>query len=645
MRPAGVSSQTFRSLALLVFTVAMVVFSAYATSRGDLTITASVSSGNAGDLQVFHGARAAFTERRSDWFATGVDPGTIQIRTRGRGAAWLRIDPPIRTVSRICGLRVDQDGPEASYELHATWQANAWVAGACIRIQPTPGADDPQLVIRFTEQAADRIMSAGRWWILALVGWTAAAVLLLRVLLSAVRWVQPRLPTGCRPLLLDRHLPGIFGALLVVFGACYIIVTPPGAVPDEEAHFAKVIRVSQGILIGDADDRPIPNPRAMYGPFVDYLFNKEPFLPSQLKAQLAQPLICGPGDAHPAKGANGYSPHLYLVPSLVYLGSCKAGASFGTFLYLSRAANLLLAAALMTFGLYHAGWGRWGLLLAALLPMSIFQMASISADSLTLSLSLGWLGLVSGIASGKLSPARASPALWVFSLGIAFLKPGAAWILICLAFCKPVYDAARLPFGAALAKHLALPWVIHIGWLMAAADSAMIADGVDASANFQRLMADPSSAIRILAATVQHRGIDLARMMVGTLGWLDVPLAEWTYRVAAMLAAAALFSNRPDVRPPGPAIAVAALVVAMASMVMIALPLLVTWTPAQSAVVLGLQGRYFTLSAAFALVWCSFRSPGAIRGVLLTLILAGVIVINIDAIVRLYEAYFIFGRH
>jgi uncharacterized membrane protein len=79
-------------------------------------------------------------------------------------------------------------------------------------------------------------------------------------------------------------------------------------------------------------------------------------------------------------------------------------------------------------------------------------------------------------------------------------------------------------------------------------------------------------------------------------------------------------------------------------MMVIALPLLISWTPGDSPVIRGLQGRYFTVTAAFALVWCSFRSPPALRAVLVMAIVLGVLAINVDAIQRLHEAYFLTGR-
>ncbi|QOW21675.1 DUF2142 domain-containing protein [Novilysobacter avium] len=629
------------ALALLLV---LACLAAYAGHRGKTVVTLGVASQSPGHLQVFHDGRANFTERHSRLHDIGPVDQTVAMALPGRGAMWLRIDPPSGTTTRLCHVQVSGVDTPAGYELSRASEVSIREEAGCLHVQAGSDAADPQFVIHFRGRSASSIAAAQRWWWLALAGWGLAGLMAVRLVHLSGPWMQAWLPGWMRGEDLDKQIHWIFVVIMLGFGAAYIVVTPPGAVPDEEAHLAKIVRISQGVPLGDSGDRPMPDPRMMYGPFSDYLINKEAFTRDQLVAQMAKPLVCEPGPARLARGANGYAPHHYLLPTLVYLAGCKADASFGWFLYLSRALNLLLATALIAFGLAHAGRGKWGLFLVALLPMSIFQMGSISADSLVMSLSLGWLGVVSGIAGGSLSPRRAAPALWGLSLAIAFLKPGTAWVLVCLLFCKPAYDAARMSFTVALAKHLALPWVIHLAWTLVAAGNVAVAKGVDAAANLESLMSHPAGALGTLLATVQHKGVDLASTMVGVLGWLDVSLSSWVYPLAGLLGLAALFANGSSVQQLQRHVLALALVAIVGSMMVIALPLLISWTPGDSPVIRGLQGRYFTVTAAFALVWCSFRSAPPIRAVLVTAILVGVMAINVDAIQRLHEAYFLIGR-
>ena len=162
------------------------------------------------------------------------------------------------------------------------------------------------------------------------------------------------------------------------------------------------------------------------------------------------------------------------------------GSAFGTFLYIARFLNLLLGTVLVAWGIRHAVRGKWALFLIALLPMTLFQISSVSADSLTLAASLAWLGLLSGIEARTLHPRRAAPWLLGLALGLALLKPGSAWVLLGLIFCKQAFDDAKVSFPAAVAKLILLPFVVHLAWLQHAAANAAVREGVDPIANQAR---------------------------------------------------------------------------------------------------------------------------------------------------------------
>lgn len=68
------------------------------------------------------------------------------------------------------------------------------------------------------------------------------------------------------------------------------------------------------------------------------------------------------------------------------------------------------------------------------------------------------------------------------------------------------------------------------------------------------------------------------------------------------------------------------------------------WTPLGSQTMVGLQGRYFTMIAAFALVWPGLRSPRPVQALLGAFVLVGLVVINAEAVYQLYDAYFVVGR-
>ncbi|HEY0662663.1 MAG TPA: DUF2142 domain-containing protein [Lysobacter sp.] len=632
---------------LLLFVLVALV--AYANARRHVEVVFAAQASAPGRLQVFNDAEGAFSETRSQWFDLGDGRADDRsLRLSGRDAGRLRLDPPLAATTRVCNLRIGRSGSADQFEILHADEISLTREQACLRLQPVPGARDPKLIVRFVDRSAAKIERAGTWQRVFFA--TAFALLLAlgwirhfnRARLQAAIAALPVLPGFAA---IDRRAHWFCAAMMLVFGTAQVFGTPPGAVADEEAHFAKIVRISEGVVVGGSGATPMPDTRAMYGPFWSYPTNKAAFTEEQLQAQLRQPLRCTATSTTLPSGADGYFLHQYVLPALAFKAGCAAGASFGWFLYVARLLNLLLAVALVAWGLRHAVRGKWALFVVALLPMSLFQMGSLSADSLTLSLSLAWLGLLSGIAGGAVNVARASPALWTLGLAIALLKPGSAWILACLLFCKPAFDAAGRSFGAALAKHVALPWLIHVAWTLVAAKGAAPLAGVDAAANLHSLTADPTVFLRAWLNTFfSDRVVPLIRMMIGLLGWLDVRLSPWAYSVGGLALLATLWTNEATLPRTPRAVFALSLLFAAGSLVLVALPLFIYWSPATLGFIQGLQGRYFTATAAFVLVWCSFRSPEAIRAVLVAAAVLGIAAINVDALQQLHDAYFVTGR-
>lgn len=615
-------------------------------TRNQVDISLTLQAESPSRLQVFHDDDGHYAERKSHWFNAGESGATHGFSVGGQDARHVRLDPVSRGTVSVCDLRIE--GDSADYEIVYIEQASIERSRGCLHITPSLRAVDPKVVLRFTGAAFKSIKQAGRanrirnaalaFFFLALVasffGMRRSARVGFLSMLAAT-------PPGF--VWLDRRAAWVCFALMMAFGAVYIVVTPPGAVADEAAHMAKIVQVGEGRAFGSGDDQLMPSTHVMYGAFSDYLINKQPFSYGQLERQLRLPLACEPTSDRLPQQAAGYFPHQYMVPAVVFRLSCATGSTFGTFLYLSRLLNLVLAAALVAWGLSKAVRGKWALFLVALLPMSLFQMASVSADSLTIGVSLAWLGLISGVAGRKVSPDKAGLALWFLSLTVAFLKPGTAWVLVCFVFCKPVYDEAGRPFYSALARHVVLPWVIHMGWTLLASENASALRGVEPVANLALLANEPLTFLRLFVnAFTGFRGLALLDQMVGVLGWLDVRLSDWSYQAGVLALLGAFWAN--GIPRASCSVFAVAWAAVFGSLLLLALPLFLFWTPTGADAVQGLQGRYFTATAAFALTWGSFRSPAGVQALLVAGIVLVVVAINADAVWRLHEAYFVTGR-
>ena len=166
---------------------------------------------------------------------------------------------------------------------------------------------------------------------------------------------------------------------------------PPLQVPDEEAHWFRAWAMTEGQLTADRDGMlTLP---AAFGRIDDLYTRLEAtvgYLPVTLDGQ---PGFSGYGDLFNAPAPPGavgyvvsrvanYSPVGYL-PQAAGIGIGRLfGASPLTSFYLARLANLLVAVTLLFFAIRLAPFGKQLYAFIALLPMTMFELASLSCDAL-----------------------------------------------------------------------------------------------------------------------------------------------------------------------------------------------------------------------------------------------------------------------
>ena len=609
-----------------------------------------MQSSTAGQLQVFFDRSGHFSEGQSRWYPLQAGQRLdVSLEQVGARLAQLRIDPPSGAEVSMCGLELQLGRARYGYAPGAAYGAGLQENGQCLLLSSAADAADPQVVVAARGQMQASLATAARWERIYR-GVRYAGLLYGVCLLVGLRWLWLAPFKHVRRLAwmerLDAKAHWIAIALMLSFGSLYALHTPPGAVPDEPAHLAKIVKIRQGAFFGGQPDQQFPDLWPMYGPFSNYLGNKQPFTEQQLAQQLAQPLSCTPATTALPAGADPYFPHHYALATATYMATCAAHGSFGTFLYPARLLNLLLATLLVGLGVAFAGRAKWPLLFIAVLPMSLSQMASLSADSLVIALSIGWIGVTSGLAAGSVSLRRVLPLLWVMAIAIGLLKPGAAWILASLLFCRDAFRQARMSFVRGVLGLLVLPWLLHLLLIGSFDATGITREGVDPAMNAQRLLHEPGRFVYLLWKTLAgDYGKHLYTMMVGILGWIDVPLSAWSYRLAgyALLATLFMAGNRGDCLRTREVVP-AALVMVAGSVALIALPLYVQWTAADAPIVEGLQGRYFLPSLAFAWAYLSLRSPDPIRAGLLVFVLGTAAALNVDALDHLHQAYFVAGR-
>ncbi|MDR7194155.1 DUF2142 domain-containing protein [Luteimonas terrae] len=591
-------------LLLALLCVTLSVFSLdQAWSRGVTEVRLAFPGGVPEGTRVFFAGNEDFNDNNSLSLPADAQ-GDVSVLVPAGLVERIRVVPLAGSAASLCVLEVTGAGSGSldltDYRVIDRRDVRTVSSGpGCVSVAPIEGATDSHVTLGL--QSGATLRGDYRYWLVL------GVALFCTFLAMGIGWLRTRPMRATGHASHTRVMPSVPGPVLLyvaislVFGTLYALVTPPGAVTDEYAHVAKAAKMANGAFLGATDDRLFPNIHAMYGRFDGYLDPSVHFSGMQLINQLQEPVPCHPTTADLPKGADGYSPTLYVMPAAAYAFSCATGQDLGVFLLLARLGNLLLATALIALGIWATVRARWVLFVCALLPMSIYQIASVSADALYIATSLAWLGAVCGVAEERIPVRRALWVLGPLAICLAFSKPGAAWVLIAIVFARPAWLRQVGSFIPAAVKYMLIPFAIHIAWVMYASSSATPLQGVDPAANLMRMIESPLEVIRLFVNTfVSTYGLWILKSMLAALGWLDVSLAKASYLGLLFCLAASVFMGRPALRAPLPTIAWG-WVFAAGAVAMLSLPLYLFWSGESSVIIMGLQGRYFIPCAAFAL--------------------------------------------
>ena len=344
------------------------------------------------------------------------------------------------------------------------------------------------------------------------------------------------------------HPEYVYLALAPVFGLLFVFFTPPMQVPDEGAHMQRILELSELQFTGD--HKTVPAACMM----VDSVFLRLHANPDErtslTEIRSAAIIKADPGKRLISSGPGYTVPY---IPQLLGLVTGKLFTSSVVFLmYFGRLFNLLCSIILVWFAIRTTPVAKWIFLLLALMPKSLFLMASLSYDAFVISSSFLLTALFLFYA---FRPEK--PLTWK-NTGLLLLL----WIL--LAMCKPPYFILGglffiIPFGKikSLSKYLLTASVTMI-LVMVAFGIWRLSTGMvtpEKSPGTEQVAGQPTPA-KTTAATVappeinpakqvhyimthipafisllvktntDHMRADMLNNFVGTMGWLDTFLPD-----------------------------------------------------------------------------------------------------------------------
>ena len=352
------------------------------------------------------------------------------------------------------------------------------------------------------------------------------------------------------------------------------------------------------------------------------------------RGQIANLEWAGVEEFHLMPGAGYYFPLIYAPQALGLAGGQLFKLGVEHSYYLARGLALLAC-----FGML---WLAWRLLTPnplvvaiLLLPMSMFQMLSPTIDGLTTALAV----LTCSLFMASVDHDRTHTT--AFSWGLAFCVFLLVTIrthmlpMLALPFCLAWMRRSRrdLYLGCVLML-AALGWVL---FAMHSTNDPRIARNHTTSELLFYYVTNPSAYFEVVSASLSSLELFTfyQESFIGILGWLDTKLPLYFYPTLWIgLALCALIgvswqSLQRDWLP-----RLLLILIALASVCLIFLALLVTWTPHPAPVVQGVQGRYFVVPMILLGYSLSGFAPvqGAVRRWLTRFVLAGFALVALTAL-------------
>jgi len=169
----------------------------------------------------------------------------------------------------------------------------------------------------------------------------------------------------------------------MIFGLIFLLITPPFMVPDEPAHFYRAYQISEFNIYKLKDD--FPKSLVDLGAICDRMQ-----FSTHEKTSRKEILSLGSIQADPAVRTSKVTPD-YTLPYLPQAVGIAVGKISGLtplwLFYFGRLVNLLISIALLFLAIRITPVFKWVFFLLGVMPMTLYQVASMSYDAVTIGLS------------------------------------------------------------------------------------------------------------------------------------------------------------------------------------------------------------------------------------------------------------------
>ncbi|MCG6552070.1 MAG: DUF2142 domain-containing protein [Candidatus Magnetominusculus sp. LBB02] len=394
----------------------------------------------------------------------------------------------------------------------------------------------------------------------------------------------------------------VFLCLAIVFGVLFIAAVPPFEAPDETNHFYRSYQLSEGTVLAQRRGGDVGGmlPESLIK--TAQLVSKDIPGHPENKQQISEIIEAfkTPIDGHRRVFINFHYTVLYSpVPFVPQAVAIYAGRHMGLtvlgLVYVGRAANLFVWIALMYLSVRTVPAYKWLFVFLALMPLSLFQGASLSADAFTNAICFLFSAVLLKAASDKERLMASLLSILIISIPLTMSKHAYFPLLLCFFLIPKHYFPSIRHYIAAFAilfitnLTLNLWWSSKVGYLVVAYNH-----GLDVSPQRQLsyVLGHPVTYVLTFIRTIV-RQLQLGWFtVVGKMGWLDTNMPEiFQVSYVGVLAGAAVLGSPGAIRLT--AMGRAIILTAVLSCVFVfSTSEYLIWTPVGNPYIDGLQPRY-----------------------------------------------------
>ncbi len=238
-----------------------------------------------------------------------------------------------------------------------------------------------------------------------------------------------------------------FLGFALFFGLIMLVITPPFMVPDEPVHFYRSYQVSEFNIYKLKDDFPKSLTE------LSAICNRMQFSTHE-KTSRTEIRALGNIKADPSARTSVITPD-HILPYLPQAIGIAAGRMFGLaplwLFYLGRLFNLLASVILIFLAIRTAPIFNWVFFLLGVMPMTLYQLASMSYDAVTIGLCFLFLATILRHAYNNVKTITTREVAVLFVLTVLLAAAKQPYVIIVMTFF--IIPASR--FGS-LKKYLAV---------------------------------------------------------------------------------------------------------------------------------------------------------------------------------------------